>query len=61
MTDLCRSAMYRFLLSLKQPDGSFIMHAGGEVDVRWVFASARAVRRSDAHGRIHVAVAHTAL
>ncbi|GAA5985988.1 hypothetical protein JCM10908_006361 [Rhodotorula pacifica] len=29
-----RSAMYQFLLSLKQPDGSFIMHHGGEVDVR---------------------------
>lgn len=28
--------MYRFLLSLKQPDGSFIMHEGGEVDVRCV-------------------------
>lgn len=36
--------MYRFLLSLKQPDGSFIMHVGGEVDVRWVFVSASAVR-----------------
>ncbi|KAM0752341.1 Farnesyltransferase subunit beta, partial [Meredithblackwellia eburnea MCA 4105] len=26
--------MYNFLMSLKQPDGSFIMHDGGEVDVR---------------------------
>jgi len=26
--------MYRFLMSIKQPDGSFIMHDGGEVDVR---------------------------
>ncbi|GAA5863709.1 hypothetical protein JCM3774_001221 [Rhodotorula dairenensis] len=29
-----RPAMYQFLLSLKQTDGSFIMHVGGEVDVR---------------------------
>lgn len=28
--------MYNFLLSVKQPDGSFIMHKGGEVDVRCV-------------------------
>ena len=28
--------MYSFLLSVKQPDGSFIMHEGGEVDVRYV-------------------------
>jgi hypothetical protein len=38
-TDLpstCRPGLYRFLLSLKQPDGSFIMHHSGEVDVRSV-------------------------
>ncbi|KAK4704788.1 protein farnesyltransferase subunit beta, partial [Phenoliferia sp. Uapishka_3] len=29
-----RRGMYNFLLSLKQPDGSFVMHVGGEVDVR---------------------------
>jgi len=29
-----RAGLYRFLLSLKQPDGSFVMHIGGEVDVR---------------------------
>ncbi|GAA99352.1 uncharacterized protein L969DRAFT_16657 [Mixia osmundae IAM 14324] len=29
-----RKAMYGWLLSLKQPDGSFVMHIGGEVDVR---------------------------
>lgn len=28
--------MYNFLMSVKQPDGSFIMHKGGEVDVRFV-------------------------
>ncbi len=26
--------MYEWLLSLKQPDGSFVVHLGGEVDVR---------------------------
>lgn len=31
-----RKGMYDFLLSVKQPDGSFIMHKGGEVDVRCV-------------------------
>ncbi|ORY00270.1 terpenoid cyclases/Protein prenyltransferase [Basidiobolus meristosporus CBS 931.73] len=29
-----RETLYQWLLSLKQPDGSFIMHVGGEVDVR---------------------------
>ena len=29
-----RRAVYDWLLSLKQPDGSFTMHIGGEVDVR---------------------------
>lgn len=28
-----------YLHSLKQPDGSFLMHVGGEVDVRWVRAA----------------------
>ncbi|EMS18134.1 Farnesyltransferase subunit beta [Rhodotorula toruloides] len=34
-----RHGMYRFLLSLKQPDGSFIMHEGGEVDVRGCYCA----------------------
>ncbi|GAA5901755.1 hypothetical protein JCM8208_003577 [Rhodotorula glutinis] len=34
-----RQGMYRFLLSLKQPDGSFIMHDGGEVDVRGCYCA----------------------
>ncbi|GAA5893584.1 hypothetical protein JCM6882_007856 [Rhodosporidiobolus microsporus] len=34
-----RPGMYRFLLSLKQPDGSFIMHDGGEVDVRGCYCA----------------------
>lgn len=29
-----RQSMYAWLLKLKQPDGSFVMHEGGEVDVR---------------------------
>lgn len=29
-----RRGMYNFLMSVKQADGSFIMHKGGEVDVR---------------------------
>ncbi|GAA5989927.1 hypothetical protein JCM11641_002813 [Rhodosporidiobolus odoratus] len=34
-----RPGLYRFLLSLKQPDGSFIMHQGGEVDVRGCYCA----------------------
>ncbi|GAA5859481.1 hypothetical protein JCM1840_004634 [Sporobolomyces johnsonii] len=34
-----RPGMYRFLMSLKQPDGSFIMHEGGEVDVRGCYCA----------------------
>ncbi|GAA6010604.1 hypothetical protein JCM10207_007759 [Rhodosporidiobolus poonsookiae] len=34
-----RPGMYRFLLSVKQPDGSFIMHQGGEVDVRGCYCA----------------------
>ncbi|CAD6891676.1 unnamed protein product [Tilletia controversa] len=29
-----RKAMYRWIMSLKQPDGSFLVHHNGEVDVR---------------------------
>lgn len=29
-----RTAMYDFLMRMKQADGSFVMHEGGEVDVR---------------------------
>lgn len=28
--------LYSWIVSLKQPDGSFIMHIGGEIDVRYV-------------------------
>lgn len=34
----CRKKLLEYLHSLKQPDGSFLMHIGGEVDVRWVNA-----------------------
>jgi prenyltransferase beta subunit len=29
-----RASLQRFLLSMHQPDGSFTMHLGGEVDIR---------------------------
>lgn len=32
-----REKLLQYLYSLKQPDGSFLMHVGGEVDVRWVW------------------------
>lgn len=31
-----RQKLLEYLHTLKQPDGSFLMHVGGEVDVRWV-------------------------
>jgi protein farnesyltransferase subunit beta len=34
-----RKKMYRFLMSLKQKDGSFVMHEQGEVDVRASFCA----------------------
>jgi len=34
-----RRAMYGWMRGLKQPDGSFVMHVGGEVDVRSVALS----------------------
>ncbi|KAM4664528.1 protein farnesyltransferase subunit beta-like [Discoglossus pictus] len=35
-----REKLLEFLYSLKQPDGSFIMHHGGEVDVRSAYCAA---------------------
>ena len=29
-----RETLYKFLMSMKQPDGSFTMHTGGEIDIR---------------------------
>lgn len=34
--DIDRQGIYNFLMSVKQQDGSFIVHEGGEVDVRCV-------------------------
>lgn len=34
-----RKKLLEYLYSLKQPDGSFLMHIGGEVDVRWASAA----------------------
>lgn len=34
-----REKLQQFLWSVKQPDGSFIMHVGGEVDVRGVYCA----------------------
>lgn len=31
---LNRETLYAFLMSMKQPDGSFTMHEGGEIDIR---------------------------
>ncbi|XP_029590210.1 protein farnesyltransferase subunit beta isoform X1 [Salmo trutta] len=35
-----REKLLSFLLSVKQPDGSFVMHIGGEVDVRSTYCAA---------------------
>ncbi|OLL23877.1 Protein farnesyltransferase subunit beta [Neolecta irregularis DAH-3] len=34
-----RDVMYKWILSLKQPDGSFKMHHGGEIDARAVYCA----------------------
>ncbi|KAG4305750.1 hypothetical protein PORY_000660 [Pneumocystis oryctolagi] len=34
-----REALYRWILQLKQPDGGFIMHEGGEEDARAVYCA----------------------
>ncbi|KAJ2558801.1 CAAX farnesyltransferase (FTase) subunit beta [Coemansia sp. RSA 1933] len=34
-----REAMYRWLMEMKQPDGSFAVHEGGEVDVRGIYCA----------------------
>ncbi|TNN45818.1 Protein farnesyltransferase subunit beta [Liparis tanakae] len=35
-----REKLLDFLMSVKQPDGSFVMHVGGEVDVRSAYCAA---------------------
>jgi len=32
-----RTKMYSWLMSIKQPDGGFVMHHGGEEDARHIF------------------------
>lgn len=39
-----RKKLLEYLYSLKQPDGSFLMHIGGEVDVRWASAAVLGAR-----------------
>uniref|UniRef100_A0A7E4VXI3 Protein farnesyltransferase subunit beta n=1 Tax=Panagrellus redivivus TaxID=6233 RepID=A0A7E4VXI3_PANRE len=34
-----RNTLYDFILSMKQPNGSFIMHEGGEADIRGVYCA----------------------
>jgi protein farnesyltransferase subunit beta len=36
--------MLDWMLSLKQPDGSFVMHEGGEVDVRGSYCATAAAK-----------------
>ena len=39
-----RRALSRWLRSLWQPDGSFVMHVGGEVDIRGVYCALSVAR-----------------
>lgn len=34
-----KESLYKFLMRMKQPDGSFIMHSGGEVDIRGCYCA----------------------
>ncbi|KAG0190247.1 hypothetical protein DFQ28_002284 [Apophysomyces sp. BC1034] len=34
-----RDTLYKFLLRMKQPDGSFTMHEGGEIDIRGCYCA----------------------
>ena len=40
LQQLDRENVYRFLMKMKQPDGSFTMHVDGEIDVRGVYCAA---------------------
>ena len=35
----CRDKVLRFLLRMKQPEGGFAMHEGGEIDVRGCYTA----------------------
>ncbi|TPX42063.1 protein farnesyltransferase [Synchytrium endobioticum] len=39
-----RAKLYQFLMKMKQPDGSFVMHEGGEVDVRGSYCALSAAK-----------------
>ncbi|KAK7488350.1 hypothetical protein BaRGS_00020324 [Batillaria attramentaria] len=41
---LDRSGLYRYLMAMREKDGSFKMHEGGEVDIRGAFCAASAAR-----------------
>lgn len=43
----CRKRLYEFLKSVKQPDGSFCMHAGGEVDIRGAYCALSVASMTD--------------
>ncbi|RUS21864.1 terpenoid cyclases/protein prenyltransferase alpha-alpha toroid [Endogone sp. FLAS-F59071] len=34
-----RDTLYKFLMRMKQPDGSFLMHDGGEIDIRGLYCA----------------------
>lgn len=42
-----RKALYEFLRSLKQPDGSFAMHIGGEIDIRGAYCALAVASMTD--------------
>lgn len=42
-----RKRLYEFLKSVKQPDGSFCMHAGGEVDIRGAYCALSVASMTD--------------
>lgn len=41
LSSIDRVALRRFLLAMQQPDGSFTLHHGGEVDIRFVYICSR--------------------
>ena len=41
---VCRKKLIEFIRSMKQPDGAFRMHRGGEVDVRAAYCAVVAAK-----------------
>ena len=39
-----RTTLYKFLMRMRETDGSFKMHEGGEVDIRGAYCAASAAR-----------------